>query len=85
MGCYGDFGIVVPRVLAGAAFRVFASFNGALLVELKRRKSEASPPSEFLSLTVGFRGDSGDIIASLKLSRGEVGKLAKLAREGGHH
>ena len=69
MEFYAAFGIVAPRFLAKRALRSFARFNDPLPLELKRRKSKASPLLEFLGLAVGFRDDDGDVIAGLAPSK----------------
>ena len=52
-----------------------------MLVDLKRRRSEASSFLEFLGLLASFRGDGGDAIGSLAPSETEIRRLVELARE----
>ena len=67
IGYYDDFGIVAPGCLIGQALGAFAELNEALLVALRDRESEPGPFLEFSGLAVSFRGDGGDVVASLAL------------------
>ena len=76
-----DFGAAALEVLAKAAIRFFVRFNDALSVELKRHESEASPPLQFLGLTVTFRDDGGHVVASLTPAEEKIAKLVELAQQ----
>ena len=81
MGYRDDFGIAAARVVSEAALRLFAGCNDGLIVELKRRKSEASPFSEFLWLAAGFRDGGGGVIASSPLPREKTRKVVELVEQ----
>ena len=81
MEYYDDFGVAAPEVLAKSALLFFVRFNGALSVEPKRHKSEASPPLEFLGYTGTFRDDGGNVIATLTPPEEKIAKLVELAQQ----
>ena len=71
---YGDFGTVLPKPPVRVAPSFLARFTELLFFMFKEKKSEAGPGTEFLGITISFRGDSTGAIVSSSLSPGGAPK-----------
>ena len=81
IGYYGDFGIILPESLMKNAFGVFASFNKALIIISKEKKSGYGALTEFLGMVIRFRNDGGSVLASLPLAEEKIQELVKMIEE----
>ena len=78
VGYYDDFGIILPVCLVKDGLDIFTSFNKALFIILKDKKSEFGTFLEFLGLIISFRNDGSPILASLSLSPEKIRKLVEM-------
>ena len=69
-----------PGALVTAALGSLAKFSELLFVMFKGNMSEAGDVLELLGLVISFRGDWGEVAASLSRSRERVRKLEKMEK-----
>ena len=81
VGYYDDCGMVLPECLIKMALDVIATFNNALLIISREKKSEFGAPVEFLGLTVSFRNGGSYVSASFLLADEPIRKLVGTIRE----
>ena len=72
VGYYDDFGLILPECLIKDVLGIFTSFNKALMIISKDKKSEYGALLEFLGLTISLRGNGSPIMASLSLSQEKI-------------
>ena len=72
VGYFDDFGIVAPRPLNKFAVKSFASFNDDLFVMLEKLRSGSGPTLQSLGLTICFRYECEEVIASVSLSKEQI-------------
>ena len=67
--------------MAALAPRSCAKFNDEISILLKKDKSEVDAVLEFLGHALGFRGECGEVIASVSLPKDRIEKLVAFGGE----